>query len=315
MEIPGIQPEPTPAAPPLRLPFIERHGISPVLFGCLSLACVFVTYQIVGGTVSFLIFGGEPSPDRISGYRLATALAEILLLLAPTLILVRFVTLSPRSFLRLNVPDIRTLLVPLVGIFSLEEMLQIYLVFQEKIPLPERFQTIVRDFKELVEHMYRLLLASNSVPELVWVIIVIAVVPALTEEFLFRGLIQRSFEKGLGPVRAIVLTGIIFGAYHLNPFSFVPLAVLGIYLGFIAHRANSLWSSVAAHFYNNAFACVATFFHVDQDSVVVGDPEKLSLGALLAAFWFFGVVFLVTTFYFIRITAPRREEPGSGTLS
>jgi hypothetical protein len=47
---------------------------------------------------------------------------------------------------------------------------------------------------------------------------------------------------------------------------------------------------------------------MDEDSLVVGDPGKLSPALLLAAFWFFGVVFLVATSYFLRVTAPR-EEP------
>jgi len=318
-EGPGTQqsgPETQAASPPLRLPFTEKYGISPVLFGSLSLVAVFVTYQMIGGMASYLIFGSSvPGAAQVSGYRLATALGELLLVLGPALILVRFATLSPRSFLRLSLPDARTLLVPLIGVLSLQEMLQIYLVFQEKIPLPDELQTIVTQFRELFEQLYRLLVTSSSVPELVSVIIVIALIPALAEEFLFRGLIQRSFEKSLGPVRAFVLTGIIFGAYHLDPFSFVPLAVLGIYLGFVAYRANSLWSSIAAHFFNNALVCVASYFHMDKDSVIVGDPAKLSGGALLAIFWFSGVVFLVATLYFIRITGSRPDKTGFGASS
>jgi membrane protease YdiL (CAAX protease family) len=197
-------------------------------------------------------------------------------------------------------------------------MLQIYLVFQAKIPFPEELQKIIRELSQLMEQLLNLLVTAHSVTELLWVVVVLALVPALVEEILFRGLIQRCFEKGLGPVRAIVLTGILFGAFHLNPFNFVPLAALGIYLGFIAYRANSVWSSIAAHFFNNAMACVASYLHMDQDSVVVGDPEKLPLGVLLGTFWFFGVVFLLTTFYLIRITAPRgpdRPEEGGETTA
>ncbi|OLD78230.1 MAG: hypothetical protein AUI33_03720 [Ignavibacteria bacterium 13_1_40CM_2_61_4] len=296
--------------PPPAMPFIERYGISPLLFGFLSLVVVFVTYQIIGGVLTYLFFGLKPVAGQATAYRMATALGELLLILVPTLILVRYAALSPRSFLRLRIPDFRTLILPLVGVFALQEMLQVYLVFQERIPLPEPLQKISQEFKQLFEEAYKLLASSSSVPELLWVILVIALIPALAEEFLFRGLVQRCFEKGLGPAWAIVLTGIIFGLYHLNPFSFVPLAVIGMYLGFLAYRSNSLWTSVAAHFYNNAIACVATFFHMDEDSLVVGNPEKLSPGFLLAVFWFFGVVFLIATYYFLRITA-LYEERGS----
>src|SRR6267143_904402 len=272
-------------APTLELPFIERYGISPLLFGFLSLVVVFVTYQIIGGVLTYLFFGLKPVEGQATAYRIATALGELLLILAPTLLLVRFATFSPRSLLRLRFPDFRTLIVPLVGIFALQEMLQVYLVFQERIPLPEPLQKISQEFKQLFEEAYKLLASSSSVPELLWVILVIALIPALAEEFLFRGLVQRCFEKGLGPAWAI-----------------------GMYLGFLAYRSNSLWTSIAAHFYNNAFACVATFFHMDEDSLVVGNPEKLSPGVLLAVFWFFGVVFLLSTYYFLRVTRYSEER-------
>jgi membrane protease YdiL (CAAX protease family) len=286
------------------LPLAERRGISPVMFGLISLAGIFVLYQVVGGLATYLLLGALPGEGEIGVYRLTTSLGEILLVLLPALLLVRMVTLRPGEFLRLRTPDIRAVLITIAGIFSLQQILQIYLVVQDKIPLPAEIQNIVRQFRELFEELYTKLLTANSAAELTAVILVVALVPAVTEELLFRGLIQRSFEKGLGPARGIALTGIIFGAYHLNPFSFVPLAVLGIYLGFIAYRANSIWVSVAAHFYNNAMACFASYFHMDQDAVVLGNPEKLSPMILIGTALFFGAVFAASTAAFIRVTAP-----------
>ena len=285
--------------------FIERYGISPPLFAFLSLIIVFILYQIVGGVMTFLLFGLAPNESNIEGYRVATAVGQMIFILLPTFVLVRFATSSPREFLRVRMPDIRTLLVPIVGIFSLQQMLQIYLVFQERIPLPEPIEKASQQFKELFEQVYTLLATSHTVPELLWVIVVLAVVPAIAEEFLFRGLVQRSLQQSMTPMRAAIFTGIIFGAYHLNPFSFVPLAVLGAYLGFLALRADSIWSSSAAHFTNNAMACIATYFHLDDDAIITGNPSQMSLATLLGTFWFFGVIFLLSTFYYIKITQPK----------
>src|SRR5208283_2979510 len=156
--------------------------------------------------------------------------------------------------------NVKTFFIPLVGIFSLQIMLQIYLVFQERIPLPPELEHQLEEFKQLMDEAYKLLVNSNSIPELFWVIFVIALIPAIAEELLFRGLVQRSFEKSMSPMRAAIATGIIFAGYHLNPSSFVPLAVIGIYLGFLAMRADSLWVSMATHFYNNALATIVFYF-------------------------------------------------------
>jgi membrane protease YdiL (CAAX protease family) len=285
--------------------FIERYGISPSVFAFLSLIIIFILYQIVGGVATFFLFGLTPNENNVEGYRLATAVGQVLFIFLPTLILVRFASSKPKEFFRVRMPDIRTLIIPIIGIFSLQQMLQIYLVFQERIPLPEPLQKASQQFKELFEQVYKLLATSHTVPELLWVIVVLALIPAIAEEFLFRGLVQRSLQGSMTPMRAALVTGIIFGAYHLNPFSFIPLVILGMYLGFLAMRADSIWASSAAHFYNNAAACVATYFRLDDDAIITGNPDQMSLATLLGTFWFFGVIFLLSTFYYIKITQPK----------
>ncbi len=291
-----------PPLPAVQQTLLERFGISPILFAAISLVIVFVLYQIVGGVITFLIFGMKPTAENIFGYRLSTGIGQILFLLVPTLILVRFISLKPKEFFRLRAPNMKAFFVPIVGIFSLQVVLQIYLVFQERIPLPPDLEQQLDEFKQLMDEAYKLLVSSNSIPELFWVIFVIALIPAIVEELLFRGLVQRSFEKSMSPMRAAVATGIIFASYHLNPSSFVPLAAIGIYLGFLAMRADSLWVSMATHFYNNALATIIFYFHFDDDYVITGNAEKMSTGMLLFTFWLFGLIFLISTIYFIHIT-------------
>lgn len=289
---------------PIRIPLIERYGISPVLFGFLILIVVFILYQFIGGVITYFFFGLRPTTDTIVGFRIVTGFGQIVFLLVPTLLLVRFATLTPSQYLRLAAPNPRTLIPPLIGIFSLQQMLQIYLYFQENIPLPESVRSYVDKFKTMIEEVYKLLVSSHSIPELITVIFVIALIPAIAEELLFRGLVQRSFEKGLTMTKGMILTGIIFGAYHLNPFTFIPLVILGIYLGFLTLRSNSVWVSVSAHFYNNSFACIAAYLQLDEDFIVTGKSSEMSIGILLFTFVVFGILFYLSTYYFLQVTEP-----------
>jgi membrane protease YdiL (CAAX protease family) len=299
--------------------FIERHKIPPVLFAAGCLAAVFVTYQIVGGLFSLFLFGQNPSVDSVTGLRIITGLGQILLVLLPALFLTRLATRTPVPFLQLRLPDYRTLLVPLVGIISLQQMLQVYIIFQDRIPMPPELQGILDQLKQAIEQLTKLLVTSNSGAELVTVIAIIAVIPAVVEELFFRGLIQRCFELQIGARNAIILGGIIFAGFHLNPFEFVPLAVLGIYLGFLRTYGRSLWVSVAAHFYNNLYACVMVFWNMDNGVIGSKNPEQLSTGPLLIIFWLFGILFLVSTLYFINITKslrmPPAVDPGAAPLT
>lgn len=292
---------------PQELSFLERHGISPVVFGVTSVVLIFFLYEIVGGLVTFLFIGVKVTTENATEFRVATAIGQCALIFLPTIALARLATSKPAQYLRIGVPRPMVFVPPIVGMFCLQQMLQVYLVFQEKIPLPQRFLPVIKQMKELLEQAYRILVSSNSIPELLFVVVVVAFIPAIVEELMFRGLIQRCFEKGLSPLNGVVLTGIIFGAYHLNPFAFLPLAALGVYLGFLALRANSIWVSAAAHFFNNATASLAVYLHYDDDAIVTGNPGAMPVGILLLTFVVFTLLFLGSTYWFVRMTAQIKE--------
>lgn len=309
---------PVPFQTPLQpggTPFIDRHGIPPVLFIFLSLVVILVLYQGIPVVITLIVFGlnldgGTKliTPQNVNQWRWFTGLSQIVLLLAPTLLLARLVSPRLPNFFRLRLPKFTMFLLPLLGILCLQQMLQIYLIFQDKIPLPEQLERFNRQFKDAYEEVARMLTGSATVPELLWVVLIVALIPAFAEEFLFRGLVQRSLQKTITPWRAALVTGMIFGAYHLNPASLIPLAVLGIYLGFLAMRADSIWVSVAAHFYNNAAACIAVFFHQNEDAIITGNPNEMSVPELLGSFSLFGIVFLLSTYHFFKATKPGVEN-------
>jgi membrane protease YdiL (CAAX protease family) len=300
-----------PLAPPPET-FLERFGIPPVLFAFGTLIILFVLYQVIGGVATGLIFGFKPTEENIVGYRLGTGLSQIIFLFLPTLLLLRLISPRPAEFVRLRRPKVRTLLVPVVGIFSLQQMLQVYVVFQGRIPLPPELEQELESLRKLLDEAYRLFVTTNSLPELLWVAGIIAVIPAVAEELLFRGLVQRSLQKAMSPLRAVIVTGIVFGGYHLNPGSFVPLSLIGMYLGFLALKADTIWVAMTTHFVNNLITAVALYLHVTDDFVVIGNAEQMSSGMLLLTFWLFGVVFLVSTYYFLHLT--KGDEVPAGDI-
>ena len=86
------------------------------------------------------------------------------------------------------------------------------------------------------------------------VIVTVAVVPALSEEILFRGLVQTDLERIMGGWKSAVIAGVIFGLYHVNPFSLVPIVAIGVVFGLIVHRSGTIVLAMAAHFMNNLLA-------------------------------------------------------------
>ncbi len=95
-------------------------------------------------------------------------------------------------------------------------------------------------------------------PELLMSILIIAGSAGICEEFLFRGVIQRGFED-FGPLRSILLAAFLFSLTHLDFQKILGTFVLGVLIGFIVYRTNSLFCGMFAHFTNNATAVIAGY--------------------------------------------------------
>jgi uncharacterized protein len=297
-----------PAAPGERPSLLSR--LRPVPFAVVALVLVFVLYQLVGGLVTLLFFGGKVVSDNVATMRWVTLGGQLLFLLVPTILLARLRSPGPKYFFRWRVPDIREILLVCLAVFALQQVLQAYLMVQDAIPLPGPLKQFVNEFKRLIEETYRLLVTSHTPGELLFVVLVAAVVPAVCEELLFRGIVQRSIAQETGGLQAAVMTGVIFGAYHLSPFTLVPLAVLGVFFGFIVHRTGNILVAISAHFFNNFIACLAAYFQMDDEMVSIVPGGGQSGPGVALDFLFFGLVFVVTTYYFVRITRPTPDTVG-----
>ena len=90
-------------------------------------------------------------------------------------------------------------------------------------------------------------------------IITVAIMPALFEEFVHRGLILRGTSSIIGYKKAIVLSSILFGLMHLNISQFFYATILGLLMGLVATMTRSIWPAVIIHFCNNFINILNTF--------------------------------------------------------
>jgi membrane protease YdiL (CAAX protease family) len=289
--------------------FTERYRISPLVFLIVALIGIFISYQLIGGTLIVLLFGAQITEANVVGMRIATMAGQLLFMLVPTIILARLQTIHLKDLFRLHAPRPLEIVLAVLSTFGLQGVLQVYVHYQDKIPIPESIKPIFDELRRMVEELYRSLIAAHSVPELIFVTIVVAVTPAVCEELFFRGLIQKNLEQVTTQRRrnalwAVMFGGIIFSAYHLNPFGFVPVAVLGMYFGFLVYRANSIYVAVAAHFTNNFLAVLSLYVLGDEELFLKTEPHITDAIVLtnLALFLFF---FLGTAYAFIRVTSRR----------
>lgn len=106
--------------------------------------------------------------------------------------------------------------------------------------------------QKAAEEMSAALAQSNSVGILIFNILVMAIIPAVGEELLFRGVIMRFIHKRTRSITfSIVLSALVFALIHPQPYTFLSIFIMGMLLGCIYYYTGSLWVSMIAHFVNN----------------------------------------------------------------
>jgi membrane protease YdiL (CAAX protease family) len=156
---------------------------------------------------------------------------------------------------------------------------------------------------EMVEKTYGDLLKANNIFELFLVIAVVAIVPALAEETMFRGFIQRSFELKMKKYWAAILTALFFALYHFNPYGLIPLFMLGAFFGFAAYKTKSLIIPMVLHFINN-FSAVILYHFIGDDELIKSDASIKSneLSSYVTMFiglsiLFIGLILVINKYY------------------
>jgi len=133
----------------------------------------------------------------------------------------------------------------------------------EQITFPESLQKIevwMQEMEESAKVFTKTLTANSTFPILLTNILIMALFPAVFEEFLFRGTIQPFFTKWFANKHlAVILTAFIFSAIHFQFYGFIPRFLLGIYLGYLLIWGKSLWLPIIAHFMHNAVSIILDF--------------------------------------------------------
>jgi len=285
--------------------------VSPVAAAFIGLAGAFFLYQIVGSLITILILGMDLESVPVNSLRLMTMAGQILFIMLPALLFAKWIYSDVGKIIRIRKPDLKELGLFTIGIVILTPLLQSYLYIQnyylEIFAKNSSFINSVKSFfdslNEMVEKTYSNLLSASNIFELALVVIVVAVVPALSEETMFRGFIQRSFELRYKKYYGAIITAIFFSLYHFNPYGFIPLFVLGAFFGFAAYKSKTLLIPMFLHFLNN-FSAVLFYHIMGDDELIKSDasvnPDELSSYVTIffaLVLLFVGLIVVINKYY------------------
>ena len=134
------------------------------------------------------------------------------------------------------------------------------------------------------------MLEMDSVADLIVNLLIVALLPAIGEELLFRGIIQKELEKYFKNHHVgIVLASIIFSGVHLQIQGFLPKFILGLIFGYAYYWSKSIWLPMILHFINNGLQTVILFFvgsELESIQEEAKSPEMIHLliGVVFSSF-------------------------------
>ncbi len=252
--------------------FKDRLGLFTIL-GYLVL-CFILMLAENGGASEM-----PASVKEINSLKILQVILTTVLFILPATIFCRFMRDERSAFLNMNaaphfyfiLTSVACILFALPAVSGLES-------WNQQIHLPASFSSLeswMRLKENDAEKITLLFFQDKSIGGLVINLLVMAFMAALSEEIFFRGLLQQILIKNkLNVHAAIIITAILFSAFHLQFFGFIPRMFLGIILGYLYYLTQNLWVSIIAHFCNNAFAVVAMHFYNQESANIAGGESN-----------------------------------------
>ncbi len=184
-----------------------------------------------------------------------------------------------------KLPGSAILIAGIVFVVASFPFVQLTYWINSELPLP----AWATDLEKRAEEMIKGILVMESPAELLLNLLIIAVLPAIGEELLFRGVVQQQLQRALrNPVLAIWITAVIFSAIHMQFVGFIPRLILGATLGYLFYWTKNLWIPILAHFATNAMQVIAQY-------VTGGKLTQIELEKPDSANWLAGLISLAIT--------------------
>lgn len=257
-----------------------------------SVAQISILYSIC--VLLFLFLGGKVQSNELFSGILIT---EFVLVLIPPIALLLFYRYDLLKLLRIKKISLSNCILilltmvsalPVVGAINALNMLIIKAFFGKvsdfQIPIPSGTQGLLLS------------------------ILIIGGSAGICEEILFRGTIQRGFER-FGAAKSIIITAFLFGLMHLDFERLAGTFMLGAIIGFLVYRTDSIFAGILAHFINNSIAVIATYFAKikNPDTAGIQDSMKaisdIFTGLSIVEIYFVIIVWIVVIMFFASIFA------------
>ncbi|MCZ4407885.1 CPBP family intramembrane metalloprotease [Cryomorphaceae bacterium 1068] len=249
-------------------PFLQIIVLFLIAFFCVGV------FMLMGQGLLNALWGVNlfENPSALSDYenehvvqmnRLLLFFQHLGLFVVPALIFGRLSSTDWKKYLGFRFVMPRIAIASVLVMVAALPLINVLAWLNEGLVLPEFLSGLEEAFAGMEETAQKLTMAiagTGSIVSLAINIVLVALLPALGEEMVFRGLLIPILRKWTGNVHVAVWTSaFLFSAMHFQFYGFLPRFVLGALLGYLFVWSKSIWAPVLAHFVNNALALFLLF--------------------------------------------------------
>jgi membrane protease YdiL (CAAX protease family) len=215
------------------------------------------------------------------------------------------------DFVKLPSNAFRILIVTVVMVFSFMVVNTVFIEWNANLELPgfmSGFEKWATDLEDSMAGLTKFLTEFETTGYFILSIVVIAVIPGIGEEILFRGFLQNILRKIFRNDHvAVWVAAILFSAIHFQFYGFVPRMLLGAIFGYLYLWSGNLLVPIVAHFLNNSISLLSLFVY--QKGLTDFDAESTEALPMMYVL-IFSALFVAALVYFKNFTVKNENDEG-----
>jgi len=293
--------------------FREMKPFSQLMFSIFVVIASFLAFLVASLVVAIPLFGVDSimnlpliddmnDPESIRILKYFQVVQSIGVFIVPPFILGWLFHGNIVEYLSLNKNlTFASVILVLVISFAASPFINFIGVINENMQLPDwlsGIETWMKNTEEKAAELTETFLKVETTGGLIFNIFMVAFLPAIGEELLFRGVIQRIFTNWTRNFHwGIWISAILFSALHMQFYGFIPRMFLGVLFGYLLVWSGSIWLPIIAHFINNAVAVIAIYM-IDKGLL---NSEIEDIGSTTDSYYMAAVSLLLIVVFMLMI--------------
>lgn len=264
--------------------YAGKPALFQLLLLLVSLLLGAIFSSLIGTGIFFMLHGTAGNIMHYPGMmRMMQLISAIGTFLFPALAVAWLCSPDPEAYLCIKrKTDTKILLLVLASMILMSPTITLTALLNKQMVLPSFMAPVeawMQTQEVLAEQLTNTLLAGDGLLTFLSNLVVMALMAGITEEFLFRGALQRIIGQWTANHHIVIWSAaILFSAFHLQFYGFLPRMLLGAYFGYLLYWSRNIWIPVFAHFANNAFAVIGMSDNrLKENEFITGDISNANL--------------------------------------